>query len=48
MNVMPWNDVAILADYRAFDTDATTGSGTDKFVFDAIVHGPLIGLDFRF
>lgn len=47
INFQPWKHVAIIAGYRGIGTDYETGSGTDKFVFDATVHGPVIGIDIR-
>ncbi|MEA3232551.1 MAG: hypothetical protein U9Q05_12430 [Thermodesulfobacteriota bacterium] len=44
----PWKHVAIVAGYRVIDTDYESGSGSDKFTYDARVHGPLVGLDIRF
>lgn len=44
----PWKHVAIVAGYRAIDTDYETGSGRDKFTYDVIVHGPVLGVDIRF
>lgn len=34
--------------YRAIGWDYSTGEGDGRFVWDVIVHGPIIGLDFRF
>ena len=36
------------AGYRAIGQDFTDGSGDDEFTWDMILHGPLIGLDFKF
>jgi len=47
INFQPWKNVAIVAGYRGIGTDYETGSGVDKFTYDATVHGPLIGLDIR-
>lgn len=44
----PWKHVTIVAGYRAIDTDYETGSGRDKFTYDVIVHGPVLGVDIRF
>lgn len=43
----PWKNVAIIAGYRAIGTNYETGSGNDKFVYDATVYGPLLGIDIR-
>ena len=34
--------------YRALDTDYSTGSGTNAFEFDMLIHGPVIGANYRF
>lgn len=44
----PWKYVAFVAGYRAVGVDYTTGSGSDRFTYDAITHGPVIGVDIRF
>jgi hypothetical protein len=43
----PWKNVSIFAGYRAIGTDYESGSGADKFTYDATVHGPILGFDFR-
>lgn len=48
IDFQPWKHVAFVAGYRAIGTDYTSGSNRDKFTYDAIVHGPVIGLDIRF
>ena len=48
IDFQPWKHVAIVAGYRVIDTDYESGSGSDKFTYDARVHGPLVGLDIRF
>lgn len=48
IDLQPWKHVAIIAGYRAIGTDYESGSGSDKFTYDATVHGPLVGLDIRF
>ena len=47
IDFQPWKNVAFVAGYRAIGTDYETGSGIDKFTFDATVHGPVIGVDIR-
>jgi len=34
--------------YRALDTDYSTGSGANEFAFDMLIHGPVIGANYRF
>ena len=34
--------------YKALGLDYTTGSGSDRFTYDTVAHGPLIGLGFSF
>jgi hypothetical protein len=48
IDFQPWKHVAFVAGYRAIGVDYSTGSGRDRFIFDAITHGPVIGLDIRF
>ena len=48
IDFQPWKHVAIVAGYRAIDTDYESGSGSDKFTYDVTVHGPVVGLDIRF
>jgi hypothetical protein len=43
----PFQYVSFLAGYRALDIDYEDGSGRDYFKFDATVHGPLLGLNFK-
>jgi hypothetical protein len=34
--------------YRALDTDYSDGSGENRFAFDMLVSGPLLGLRYNF
>lgn len=34
--------------YRGLDTDYSTGSGSDRFEYDVLLHGPYIGLTLNF
>jgi len=43
----PWKNVSFGAGYRAIGTDYETGSGADKFTYDATVYGPVVGIDIR-
>jgi hypothetical protein len=47
IELKPWENVAIVAGYHAIGTDYELGSGSDKFTYDATIHGPVLGLDFR-
>lgn len=47
IDYQPWQNVALVAGYRGIGTDYETGSGSDKFTYDATVHGPVIGIDVR-
>jgi hypothetical protein len=40
--------VSLWAGYRAIGVDYQDGSGNDKFVYDVIIQGPVIGVGFRF
>lgn len=43
----PFNHVSFLAGYRALDIDYEDGSGRDYFRLDATIHGPLLGVNFK-
>jgi hypothetical protein len=39
---------AILAGYKALGQDYTSGSGTGRFRWDTVMHGPVLGFSVRF
>ena len=43
----PWKYASFIAGYRALDIDYEDGSGQNYFKFDATIHGPVIGLNFK-
>ncbi len=43
----PWKYASFITGYRAFGVDYKDGSGPDSFKFDATIHGPVIGLNFK-
>jgi hypothetical protein len=43
----PWEYSSFIAGYRALDVDYEDGRGREYFSFDATVHGPVIGLNFK-
>lgn len=43
----PWKYASFIAGYRALNMDYEDGSGRDYFNFDATIHGPVIGLNFK-
>ena len=43
----PFKYVSFLAGYRAIYQDYEDGSGPDLFRFDATMHGPVLGINFR-
>lgn len=43
----PFKYVSFLAGYRAIYQDYEDGSGADLFRFDATMHGPVLGVNFR-
>lgn len=45
-NINHW--LAAYAGYRALSVDYEDGSGDSRFVFDGVMHGPMIGLGFHF
>ncbi len=47
IDYQPWENVSIVAGYRAIGTDYETGSGADRFTYDATVYGPIVGIDIR-
>jgi hypothetical protein len=42
------DNAQIFGGYRAFSQDYDTGSGADKFEWDVIMHGPILGLSISF
>lgn len=47
IDFQPWKYVSIIAGYRAIGTDYETGSGPDNFLYDVIIHGPVVGFNIR-
>ena len=45
VNFKPWKHVSLFGGYRALYQDYSTGSGNNKFKFDATMHGPVLGLN---
>ena len=45
VNFKPWKHVGLFGGYRALYQDYSTGSGDNKFKFDATMHGPVLGLN---
>ena len=43
----PFDCVSFLAGYRAIYQDYEDGSGSDRFNYDATMHGPVLGVNFR-
>lgn len=43
----PFKYASFLAGYRALDVNYETGSGSDYFKFDATIHGPVLGINFK-
>jgi hypothetical protein len=43
----PFKYVSFLAGYRAIYQDYEDGSGSDRFNYDATMHGPVLGVNFR-
>ena len=44
----PWEKASLKFGYRIYDIDYSTGSGADKFGFDARMQGPYLGASFYF
>ena len=43
----PWKHVALAAGYRTLYQDYEDGEGIDRYKWDATMHGPIAGIDFR-
>jgi hypothetical protein len=43
----PWKHVSLAAGYKALDQDYEDGEGRDRYAFDATMHGPIAGINFR-
>jgi len=43
----PWKYASFIAGYQALDMDYEDGRGRDHFKFDATIHGPVIGVKFK-
>jgi hypothetical protein len=43
-----WEDRILLMGYRFLDVDYEEGNGADRFQYDVLSHGPLVGFVFRF
>lgn len=43
----PWKHVALAAGYRALDQDYESGTGPERYKWDVLLHGPLVGIDIR-
>ena len=49
--VLDWGvmrSLGIVLGYRALDTDYSSGSGANRFEYDAVVAGPMLGVRFNF
>jgi hypothetical protein len=44
----PWKHVGFVGGYRALDVDYETGTGTQQFKYDMLMHGPGIAVNFTF
>ncbi|MBW1817507.1 MAG: hypothetical protein JRJ60_10130, partial [Deltaproteobacteria bacterium] len=47
IDFQPWKHVSFIAGYRALDMDYESGSGLDAFKYDVLMHGPVLGINFR-
>jgi hypothetical protein len=45
LHFQPWKHVGFFGGYRALDVDFQKGSGIDKFRYDVLMHGPLLGFN---
>ena len=47
VNFMPWKHVGFFGGYRVLHQDYSTGKRSNRFKFDATMHGPVLGLNIR-
>ena len=47
VNWQPFKYVSFIGGYRALYQDYEEGSGLDYFRYDVTIHGPVVGLNFR-
>lgn len=47
IDYQPWKYVSLIGGYRALSLDYETGGGRNKFEYDVIIHGPVLGINFR-
>lgn len=47
IDFLAWENVRLVAGFRALGTDYASGSGTDEFTYDNTVYGPIAGIDIR-
>lgn len=45
---LPWYRITPIIGYRALYDDYSDGSGNDRFAYNAWLHGPVLGVAFRF
>ncbi len=43
----PWKNVSLLAGYRVLDQDYEDGRGINRYKWDGTMHGPVLGVNFR-
>lgn len=48
LKYQPWENIVLVVGYRALGADYVSSGTTNSFTYDAIIHGPLAGLDIRF
>ena len=47
IDYQPWKYVSLVGGYRALSLDYETGSGSEVFKYDVLLHGPVLGLNIR-
>ena len=45
IHFQPWKHVGFVGGYRAMDVDYETGTGTQQFKYDMLMHGPVIAVN---
>lgn len=47
IDYQPWKYVSLIGGYRALSLDYETGGVRDQFKYDTLLHGPVLGINFR-
>lgn len=47
LTYQPWKYAQFILGYRAVGIDYETGAGPTRFVYDATMAGPMVGINFK-